>query len=147
MPRKTQKKTAPGPSSTQAIVYRPPKSNIPQAIVLRTPVSPITGVILNAAFFDSSVFIGQLMRSNYYIRVSCPDTNSYYHRFLSGSRDQMLLDKTLIVKDRLAFTAFLAPEKGFSELEHIVGRAVWSFIGPETMYPIPTQRPTKRARV
>lgn len=135
MPRKTQKKTEPVPTI----------SNLPQAIVPRTPVSPIAAVVLNSALLDSSVFIGQLMRSNYYVQV--PDTFSYYRRFLSGARDEMLLEKTLVVRDRLAFAA-LAPEKGFTNLEHVVGRLVWSFIGPDTMYPqIPAQRPTKRARV
>ncbi len=107
---------------------------------------------MNSALFDSSVFIGQLMRNSFYVMRNhvaeeVPATVFYYQTYLSGSRDKMLLEKTLIVKDRLAFAA-LAPEKGFSKLEHIVGRTVWSFIGPDTMYPrIPAGRPTKRARV
>jgi len=140
MPRKTQKKT-------QKKTQPEPRISTPQAVVPRTPVSPEVCYVLNSAFFDSSVDIGHLKRSTYYIRVWYPDTFSYFCRFLAEERDEMLLEKTLMVKDRLAFAA-LASEKGFTKLEHIVGRLVWSFIGPDTMYPqIPAQRPTKRARV
>lgn len=114
-----------------------PISTSPQAVILRTPVSPITGVMLNHAFFDTSTMVRNFTRNM--------DIRAYFLQYLSGPRQEKLLDMTLLVKDRLAFAAL--NEMAFSNMEHIVGRLVWSFVGPESLYPRLPAPPAKRARV
>lgn len=115
-----------------------PISTSPQAIVLRMPVSPITGVMLNHALFDTSKQVQSFTKNM--------DVRTYFLQYMTGPRNAILLDKTLMVRERLAFAAL--NEMDFSNMEHIVGRHVWSFIGPDKLYPkLPARGPpAKRAR-